>query len=208
MKAVSVALFFLAGSALAMPASQRLERRVAVTDEQSSSPEQDCDQAKRNARQACRSAGNGDCDEIVQKADTECKIDNYRPEGTDQIQHDKCKAMAIQGVEDCVKKNPKIVGQCRRGLSEAYFRCTGTGPGTPSTEQDPKEDGETMPKEDTAPKLEEDECTDEENTGTKAEEDIKTMLKEDTATKQDAVTGPKQDERTSSAFKRWFSLRA
>ncbi|KFG85467.1 hypothetical protein MANI_011801 [Metarhizium anisopliae] len=181
-----------------MPASQRLERRYDVTDEQSSSLEQDCDQAKRNAMQQCRSSGNGDCDEIVQKAGMECTMDNYKPQGTDQIRHDECKAMAIQGVDDCVKKNPKIVGQCRRGLSKAYFRCTGTGPGTPSTEQDPKED--------TAPKPEEDKCTEEEDKKPKLEEVEKTKAEKDECTSEEdkkpkleevKKTKPKEDECTS-----------
>ncbi|KJK91909.1 hypothetical protein H633G_04234 [Metarhizium anisopliae BRIP 53284] len=90
----------------------------------SSSLEQDCDQV----------AGNGDCDEIVQKAGGDCR----RPQ---------------------------------------YFRCTGTGPGIPSTEQDPKED--------TAPKPEEDECTEEEDKKPKLEEVEKTKAEKDECTSEE-----------------------
>ncbi|KAF5137155.1 Dynein heavy chain-like protein [Metarhizium anisopliae] len=139
MKAVSVALFLLGGSALAMPASQRLERRYDITEKQWSSLQEDCVKAQgTNAVPACGSGGNGDCegDDVRRKAVTECMVDKSKPKLTEQSRHDECKPLAIQRVEDCVKNNTKIEGQCQRKAVESYLTCTYTGPGKPSTEQD------------------------------------------------------------------------
>ncbi|KAM3452575.1 hypothetical protein MY3296_004464 [Beauveria thailandica] len=145
MKAVSAVLISLAASAMAMP-PQRLQRRLAVTDEEWSELfENGCSKAITTAREACKKGDDGkiDCDEVGRKAGTKCIIEAARPKFTDESRHKECSEPAVQGVEDCInaKDNTKTVPQCQRAQLDTYLQCTIAGPGTPPTAQDTEFNG-------------------------------------------------------------------
>ncbi|KAM3498030.1 hypothetical protein MY11210_009689 [Beauveria gryllotalpidicola] len=140
MKAVSAVLISLAASAMAMP-PQRLERRLAVTDDEWSKLWEDgCSKAVTTARDSCKKGDEGkiDCDEVGRKAGTKCLIEAVRPKFTDESRHKECSEPAVQGVEDCMnaEDNGKPAPQCQRAQLDTYLQCTIVGPGTPTTPQD------------------------------------------------------------------------